>query len=66
MHLPGLKVVTPSTPYEAKVCSAQLYMILNPVCFIEHKLLYKTKGEVPEETTKYHLASQISNVLVKT
>ncbi len=49
MHLPGLKVVTPSTPYDAKGLLTTALHDLNPVCFIEHKLLYKMKGEVPEE-----------------
>ena len=49
MHMPGLKVVTPSTPYDAKGLLTTALHDLNPVCFIEHKLLYKMKGEVPEE-----------------
>ncbi len=49
MHMPGLKVVTPSTPYDAKGLLTTALQDLNPVCFIEHKLLYKMKGEVPEE-----------------
>lgn len=49
MHLPGLKVITPSTPYDAKGLLTTALRDLNPVCFIEHKLLYKMKGEVPEE-----------------
>ncbi len=48
MHLPGLKVVMPTTPYEAKGLLLTAMRDPNPVCFVEHKLLYKTKGEVPE------------------
>ena len=49
MHIPGIKVVAPSTPYDAKGLLISSIRDPNPVCFIEHKLLYKTKGEVPEE-----------------
>ncbi len=49
MHMPGLKVAVPSTPYDAKGLLISAIRDLNPVCFVEHKLLYKTKGEVPEE-----------------
>jgi len=48
MHIPGLKVVTPSTPYDAKGLLLSSIRDPNPVIFVEHKMLYKTKGEVPE------------------
>ncbi|NTW72351.1 MAG: alpha-ketoacid dehydrogenase subunit beta [Eubacteriaceae bacterium] len=46
-HVPGLKVVSASTPAEAKGLLKAAIRDDNPVCFIEHKLLYKMKGEVP-------------------
>ncbi|MGL4607317.1 MAG: alpha-ketoacid dehydrogenase subunit beta [Eubacteriaceae bacterium] len=46
-HVPGLKVVTPSTPAQAKGLIKAAIRDNNPVCFIEHKLLYKAEGEVP-------------------
>lgn len=49
VHVPGLKVVMPSTPYEAKGLLRAAIYDDNPVIFVEHKLLYKTKGPVPEE-----------------
>lgn len=48
MHFPGLIVVNPSTPYDAKGLMLASIRNPNPVCFVEHKVLYKTKGEVPE------------------
>jgi pyruvate/2-oxoglutarate/acetoin dehydrogenase E1 component len=50
VHVPGLKVVMPSTPYDAKGLLLASIRDDNPVIFIEHKLLYKTKGPVPEES----------------
>ena len=49
VHVPGLKVVMPSTPYDVKGLLVSSIRDDNPVVFIEHKLLYKTKGDVPEE-----------------
>lgn len=48
-HIPGLKVVLPSTPYEAKGLLIQSIRDNDPVIFFEHKALYGMKGEVPEE-----------------
>ena len=47
-HVPGLKVVAPSTPADAKGLLKASIRDDNPVIFVEHKLLYKTKGPVPD------------------
>ncbi len=48
-QIPGVKVVLPSTPYDAKGLLKSSIRDENPVIFVESGLLYRTKGQVPEE-----------------
>jgi len=48
-HFPGLKVVAPGTPYDAKGLLKSAIRSNDPIMFIEHATLYQSKGEVPEE-----------------
>jgi pyruvate dehydrogenase E1 component beta subunit len=48
-HVPGLKVVAPSTPYDAKGLLISSIMDENPVVFIDDRWLYRSQEEVPEE-----------------
>ena len=48
-HIPGLKVVAPATPYDAKGLLKAAIRDDNPVCFLEGEMLYNTKGEVPDD-----------------
>jgi len=49
VHFPGIYVVMPATPYDVKGLLKAAIRDDNPIMFIEHKMLYKVKGPVPEE-----------------
>jgi len=59
-HIPGLKVVMPSTPYDAKGLLKSAIRDDNPVVFYEDKMMYKLKGPVPEE--EYTLPLGVADV----
>jgi pyruvate dehydrogenase E1 component beta subunit len=59
-HIPGLKVVLPSTPYDAKGLLKTAIRDDNPVVFFEDKMMYKMKGPVPSE--EYTLPFGIADV----
>ncbi|MCJ8329258.1 MAG: alpha-ketoacid dehydrogenase subunit beta [Lentisphaeria bacterium] len=59
-HIPGLIVVMPSTPYAAKGLLKAAIRNPNPVIFLEHRLLYATKGPVPEQ----NFVSKISKAVI--
>ena len=58
-HVPGLKVVQPSTPHDAKGLLLAAIDDPNPVLIFEHKLLYKTKGIVPPAPYRVPIGSAI-------
>jgi pyruvate dehydrogenase E1 component beta subunit len=60
-HVPGLKVVMPSSPADAKGLLLAALDDPNPVIVLEHKLLYKTSGHVPEEMYRIEIGK--SNVV---
>jgi pyruvate dehydrogenase E1 component beta subunit len=59
-HIPGLKVIQPTTPYDAKGMLLAAIADPDPVIMFEHKLLYKTKGPVP--TGRYSVALDTAEV----
>jgi len=50
MHVPGIKVIAPTTPHDAKGALIASIRDNNPVIFVEHRMLYSNKGYVPEKT----------------
>lgn len=60
-HMPGIKVANPSNPYDAKGLLISGIRDDNPVVFMEHRLLYKIKGPVPEEayTVPFGVANKV-------
>jgi len=58
-HVPGLKVVQPSTPHDAKGLLLAAIDDPNPVLIFEHKLLYKTKGPVPVEAYRVPIGEAV-------
>lgn len=48
MHIPGLKIIMPTTPYDAKGLLLQAIADNNPVLFLDHRRLYNQMGDVPE------------------
>jgi pyruvate dehydrogenase E1 component beta subunit len=59
-HVPGLKVVQPSTPYDAKGLLLAAIDDPNPVLIFEHKLLYKTKGHVPAKPYRVPIGTAVT------
>lgn len=49
MHIPGLRVVAPTTPFDAKGCLIASIRDNNPVMFVEHRMVHFQKGHVPED-----------------
>ncbi len=49
MHVPGIKVVAPTTPHDAKGCLVASIRDNNPVVFVEHRMLYSNTGYVPKK-----------------
>jgi pyruvate/2-oxoglutarate/acetoin dehydrogenase E1 component len=63
MHVPGLKVVAPSNPYDAKGCLIQAIRDNDPVIYVEHRILHFQRGAVPEQA--YRVAPGKARVLLE-
>jgi len=61
-HVPGLKVVIPSTPADAKGLLKSAIRDPNPVVFIEQKLLYRRKGPVPDPAEDFQVPLGVADV----
>lgn len=61
MHVPGLKIAIPATPYDAKGLLKRAIREDDPVLFFEHKFLYGIRGAVPEE--EYEIPLGVAQVL---
>lgn len=57
LNVPGMTIVAPATPYDAKGLLIAAIRDDNPVIYLEHKLLYDLKGEVPEESYEIPIGS---------
>ena len=63
MHVPGLKVVAPTTPYDAKGCLIHAIRDDDPVLYIEHRILHFQKGQVPE--APYEVAPGKARIVIE-
>jgi pyruvate/2-oxoglutarate/acetoin dehydrogenase E1 component len=63
MHIPGLKVVAPANPYDAKGCLIQAIRDGDPVIYVEHRILHFQKGAVPE--SEYTVSAGKARVLAQ-
>lgn len=61
-HFPGIKVVAPSTPYDAKGLLLSAIRDNNPVLFLEHKMLYFTRGELPDLDEAYSVPLGVADI----
>jgi acetoin:2,6-dichlorophenolindophenol oxidoreductase subunit beta len=61
-HFPGIKVVAPATPYDAKGLLKSAIRDDNPVVFLEHKMLYFTRGDAPPANEDYTIPLGLADV----
>jgi pyruvate dehydrogenase E1 component beta subunit len=61
-HFPGIKVVAPATPYDAKGLLKSAIRDDNPVVFLEHKMLYFTRGDAPSQDEEYTVPIGVADV----